>query len=168
MRAELGAKPIILMEEDLQRIENTIGHSLPADYREFWKDYGGYGVCGFFQFSTPYHWEEGGGISVFYGLMPEEPCLASGHRLYAIEQDILSNYKWFHKQLPPELLCIGDAGGGHRTCIAVAGGNKGSVYYWDRVEPTTPDSYANIPLVARSFDEFMQLLMTEDEFEAQS
>ena len=49
-----------------------------------------------------------------------------------------------------------------QICMAISGENKGSVYLWDRTEAFEAEDYTNIPLIAQSFDEFMELLVNLD------
>ncbi|MDQ3815219.1 MAG: SMI1/KNR4 family protein, partial [Armatimonadota bacterium] len=165
IRASKGAQPIKLSDESLQSIERTIGHSLSTDYREFLRDYGCYGLYAFFRCGRSLG-GEWGSIRAFYGLTPKDLLYPdSSYPLYDTTLDLLYNYEGFKNLKPVELLPIGDDPGGSQICLAIAGDHIGSVYFWDRVEAWSTTDYFGIYFVANSFDEFMRLLMNEEEFE---
>ena len=145
---------ITLTEEDLQVAEREIGYLLPRDYREFLKDFGGYTFDGVYY---PIHgsWSAMNGLDTFYGLK-----IRSCNLLSTYKGDLANGV------IAPDLLPItGDMAGGH-VCLFIAGDRLGSIHYWFREEAVAPYDYSNLYHIANSFDEFMQSLTTEDEYEA--
>ncbi|RYZ84237.1 MAG: SMI1/KNR4 family protein [Proteobacteria bacterium] len=120
--------PAIPTEVDLNNLEKVIGVSLPADYREFLKEFGGFDI-GF----------------EFYGVMP-------GKQL-----DLLDWHELYHRReiMVEELMPVAVNLGGNQLCIALSGENKGAIYFFILTEATVPASYDNCELVASSFDDLM-------------
>ena len=123
-------RPIALSEAELVALEHELGWLLPADYREFLRDFGGFSFDDF----------------EFYGVMPGEVLdLLEWHQFY-YQRDVM----------PAELMPIAIGGGGNNLCIAVSGQNRGAIYFWIMEEATMPGSYDNTKFVANSFDALMQ------------
>lgn len=164
VRGRQGVQPITLSEADLQRVEREIGHPLPPDYREFLRDYGCYNLFVAFWCREMYGTGDWGGISLFFGLIPEN----SSPWPYEVTYDLLWTYNVLKRYAPFGLLPIGSDDGGNPTCLAISGGHIGAVYYWDRTVSWDASDGSGIYFIADSFDEFMQMLKTQEELDAES
>jgi hypothetical protein len=143
-----------LSEVRLNDYEAWLGYSLPADYREFLRDYGGITARAIYPLKDERRNRES--IFVFFDMHnPEQmerhgdpfelECVPTMRRVLAIEEDVEEvNYP------PRELLMIGIDQGGNQIYLALAGLHPGKVFFWQNCE--------DIYFVADSFDEFMQSL----------
>ncbi len=156
--AELGGvfsgkgwtQPVTLSEEQLQKLEKEIGFPLPEDYREFLKDYGGYGFWDtVFSFANMPDRRTWWGVGTFYGVIASSPF------------DLLMRHHSFvdNELMGPELLPIMDEGGDHDPiCLFLGGDKKGTVHLFYEEEFDFPYDYSNLYHIADSFDEFIQML----------
>lgn len=154
-------------EEQLKEVEALIGHSLPTDYREFLRDYGGYII------NADYPVQAEGQIryecvSNFYRAAPQPSAIVDGYRtcleVYEPDPWIVDLYPGLSlvrsmegiEELgwPEELFPIADSGGGSQICLALFGLRPGAIFFWRN----SPHFGENLYLVADSFDEFMHLL----------
>ncbi|RYX80746.1 SMI1/KNR4 family protein [bacterium] len=141
---EEGNPPKSLGEEELQEVEAQLGHSLPEDYREFLRSYGGLLIPNSLPLRTPT--AEGfpmGLTSAFF-------AATSDKNFDLLEHNDPLGY------LPFELIQVvmGDNG---LYCLSIAGEHKGEVYFWDA---PAGDEEEHFQLVASSFDKFLQRLST--------
>jgi hypothetical protein len=71
-------------------------------------------------------------------------------------------------RIPRNTLAIADDVGGNVIVMSVSGDDYGKIYFWDHEmefdQGVEPD-YANLTLVADSFDEFINNLKSEDEID---
>lgn len=68
---------------------------------------------------------------------------------------IIWNYRALGNRIPSDFLPIASDGSGNIICIALSGGDKGSVYLWDWYAESAPPSYGNIHILASSFTDFV-------------
>ena len=78
--------------------------------------------------------------------------------------DLLRNHEAYEGRIPAELLAVGNDPGGNLICLAVRGGKRGAVYFWDHEGEGPPGEagYSNVYPVAESFGEFIESLEAED------
>lgn len=158
-----------ISEPQLAKFEAVLGCFLPADYREFLRDYGGFGFTGVM---FPFHDNPDGvtmrSIDSFYGLRADEPDIVDDFRedmrslgeMWDIETTLgirlvkpvaedVEGVAW-----PEELLPIAEDAGGNKICLALAGLRPGAIFFW-----VTAGNYGqNVYVVADSLDEFMHSL----------
>jgi hypothetical protein len=76
----------------------------------------------------------------------------------------ISNVEWNYRALAGriarDLLPIACDGSGNIICIALSGGDRGTIYFWDWYEEDVPPSYENVYFLAGSFDLFLERLWT--------
>lgn len=167
-----------LSEERILRLEEELSCKLPADYRDFLKDYGGCLFSNTWRFPLNNTLIEHGGVSLFFGVFPQ---IVYGADLFTIyknacdsdwQTDIFSGLMLIRKleefeftstaaeettwvMWPAELLPIADSGGNDMTCIILSGEQTGHIYYWiNAPDPMEPNIYH----VANSFGEFVRML----------
>jgi len=74
--------------------------------------------------------------------------------------DLIDYVDTYHNRLPEYFLPIACDPGGNLICLVTAGPQAGKVYFWDHEEELTAlKTYANVYLIAESFDEFLESLM---------
>lgn len=139
-----GKPPKPLNEEQLKEVEAELGHSLPEDYREFLRSYGGLVIPNSLHLRTP----TADGLSIgmttaFFAATPDKNF------------DLLE-YNDPLGTLPFELIRIVMGDNGY-YCLSIAGEHKGEVYFWDS---PAGDEEEHFQLVASSFDKFLQRLAT--------
>jgi len=163
--------PVPVSDEQLDAEEAQLGHQLPADYREFLRDYSGCSVNACFMVD-----EEGREtqekIWIFSGSgIGESGLAASYYRTLKNCSSTDAVELWSGLQLVrpmegveevawlPELLIIGTDHGNHPICLALFGLRPGAVFYWRMIPHDNSD---NFYVVANSFDEFMHLLRKDE------
>jgi hypothetical protein len=79
--------------------------------------------------------------------------------LFSVQQ-IFDEVKKLRAFLSPEMVPIGNDVGGNRLCISIAGDSVGHVFFWDHEigKEGPEDRYEPVFFVARSFNEFLDLL----------
>ncbi len=144
LRQEFEPHP--LSETDLASVETKIGYPLPADYREFLRDFGGYRFWASFPLRHgPDDYEEGD-VGIMFGFR------MGSYDLVGFHFDSLLN-----EVIAPELLQLTRDEMGS-VCLFLDGPRKGKIYLWYAEEVRAPYDYANLYFIANSFDEFMNLL----------
>ena len=137
-REDLG-KPETMSEEELQQVEQRLGHSLPEDYREFLRDYGLLIVPSSIPLPNPTDAELGIGLfGVFLGIAPND------------QYDLVEMNTGTH--ILSEMIEIGEGDNGS-WYLTITGNNKGNVFF---------GCHERMYFVAHSFDEFLRLLMQPD------
>jgi cell wall assembly regulator SMI1 len=135
-----------LHESDIAKAEHRMGVTLPDDYRQFLLRHNG---------GRPDR-------NVFP--VVGDPLNDTGiiNWLYSIEDgdvyDLVGNAEIYKGRMPAELLPIGLDPFGNQICLALAGPNKGRVYFWDHEEEVGEDekpTYENVYFIANSFTEMM-------------
>jgi hypothetical protein len=149
-----GRGPQTLSEETINQLEQTIGYSLPSDYKVFLADFGGvafykYAIFAIQGTSKP---DSGSILSTFYGVLPNYPL-----------EDIATLYTDYKGRIPSDLLPIGEDPGGNIICLGLAGEMRGKVYFWGHHGEVVPDKgcepgSTNVFFVANSFEEFLYSL----------
>jgi hypothetical protein len=131
-------------ERAIERVEQAlIGDRLPDPYRRFLLTHNG-GTpdpAGFVYAdeSGPYTDSE---VARFMGI---------GDTNYDLEE-------WseiYRGRMPEELLPIAVDPGGNVICLAIAGANRGAVYFWDHEAESDPPTWSNVHRLADSFDAFL-------------
>jgi len=151
--------------EDVRRVEQHIGHTLPAEYGDFLLTYG----SGWFGFKKAVvfplqHWADGlGTIDSFWGAVPHES---------RSQYDLIANHdSWVtgpKREVPANLLPIASDAAGNLICLSVAGEDTGAVLLWDHEEVVwvSPEpGYENVCLIAPSFSAFINLLQVDETVE---
>ncbi len=135
--------PRVQSDEEVAAVEGIIGQSLPSDYAEFYRKYGG---CMMWE-SGMFPVELNSGeiqhkyMDFFYGWAPPSP------------RDLIWAYTNYTDDwgVPKHLLPIGADEGNNLVCLAISGESRGCVYHWLSDEKI-------LTHVANSFDEFMAVL----------
>ena len=70
------------------------------------------------------------------------------------------NYRALTGRIAPDLLPVACDGSGNIICIALSGGDRGTVYLWDWYEEDIPPSCKNVHFLAGSFALFLEGLST--------
>lgn len=167
--AGFGWPLVHLSESKLLEVERFIGNSLPSDYREFLRDFGGLSFIHDVGFRAKGS-KKGGGVELFYGVDPENfseglveeyiqwrdsfvrwPVeFVPAIKLIRPMEDGIEEIAW-----PPELLPIAMDSGNNQVCLAIAGLSTGAVFRWINA-PSLGGQ--NFYLIADTFDDFMQSL----------
>jgi hypothetical protein len=157
---QLGVEPTTTppSEDSLSRFEREhIGAPLPDEYRDFLKTYNG---C---QFTTviSYRSRESlyrekstteGIVGSFYGLFED-----------GRSHDILYALDCFKQDLPKGCIPIAENIFGDQVCIATLGAQRGEIHFWGHDLDASAGTMANLPLIARSLDDFVNSFYTKPE-----
>jgi hypothetical protein len=140
-----------LSEEELAAFEMDKNVQLPEDYRNFMLRYnGGQPVPKSFNFPES---ESGSSVGVFYPIKKD----GTNSLQFVMQQ--------FEGRVPEELLPVAGDMFGNQICLGLEGENRGKVFFWDHemepLEGGEPD-YANIRLLASTFDEFLDSLFERE------
>jgi hypothetical protein len=138
-------------EAQIQAFEQSYGHALPDDYRQFLLDVNG---------GRPdrAHREfDQGVVNCLFGLDDTDD-----------ERDLADHANWTRPTLPsPDLLFIGHDDGGNQLLLALAGDHRGEVWYMLTGDDARPDDAnprvlwhdrRDLRKVADSFEQFMRSL----------
>ena len=144
---QLGVTPLgedqfsPLSEDDLEQLEDRIGHDFPDDYRAFLREFG---ACDFEEYAVlP---TEGGGIfpGTFFG------------------KDLGNAIKEFGERLPRLIVPINDDGAGNLICLSLRSDSLGAVYFqshsvgWDdTLDDVDAAKFATLVRVAPDFGTFI-------------
>ena len=137
-------------EDSLSRFEREhIGVSLPDDYRDFLKTYNGCQfktVIAYRSLESLYRERNAteGIVGSFYGLFGD-----------GRSHDILYALDCFKRDLPKGCIPIADNIFGDQICIATIGTQRGEIHFWDHDLDSSAGTIANLPLIARSLDDFV-------------
>lgn len=152
-----------LTEEQLADFEQWQGYPLPADYREFLRDYGGIGARALFPFTDERREHIDGVIFMFFDIPLSENRAQIREERLTIEIEavptitqVIEVDKNAEEVLyaPDELLAIAIDQGGNSVYLALAGKHPGKVFQWR--------NWDDLYFVADSFDEFMHSLRKYD------
>ncbi len=142
-----------LEEAELQDQEQKWGFRLPDGYREFLLKYDGGRPEPFsFRFKGS---ENGSTVHSFLGIKQDR------------YRDLQKKLKDYEGRLPKRFFPIAYDEGGNQICIAIAGDDRGKVYFWDHEleadasQGEDPEIADNIVLIADSFSEFLDGLYDE-------
>ena len=148
-----------LTDQDIAAMERELGVSLPSDYVAFLRKHNGGRPkpIMFPIYDEVYNEEPAAGassykkgvLSFFVGISKDD------------YNDLLNFAKLSEDRVPPEVLPIGRDVFGNLICLAVAGPNRGKVYWWfheEEADEGEPPTYNNIYFVADSFTELLNSL----------
>jgi cell wall assembly regulator SMI1 len=141
-----------LSEEDLIRIEQHLGQSLPAEYRRSLLSHnGGRPEPHFFHIRGKNgNTDSDGWLSLFLGV-----------NTGAYHSDLERTMHTFRERMPTNLIPIARDPGGNLICLSTTGTDAGAVYFWNHEEEASegePPTYDNVYFIANGFDEFLNSL----------
>lgn len=154
-----------LNEDETSEFEKSLGVSLPPAYREFVQKHGGTSTAKMVYVVDAASGNHAGNVAHFYGGGDDATSLTWRVR----------NYRG---RMLPTMIAIAGDGVGNQFCLGVSGPELGRVYFYDHHnEPPYPDEYeedygepmprqawfANLSLVAQSFEDFLEQLRVSDE-----
>ena len=157
--ASQGVQPLNLSEEEIASAENELGHRLPDDYRRFLRDFGCHDLYAYFPVPNPNVNNPWVSIGLFLGITP------SKSDPFQTTYDLLATYRSSREYLPVGLISIATSSGPNRLCLSLSEQNRGAVFWWDRMVSFDSRDGNAIYFVASSFDEFMLMLRTQDQYE---
>ena len=149
----MGVTPVIgneflpIANDDLERLERTIGHMFPSEYREFLLQFGACDLEEYAVFPT-----EGGGIApgAFFG------------------RDLPSAIGDFEERLPRLVVPINDDGAGNLICLSLRPDSFGAIYFqshsngWNEMaDESDAAKFATLFRITDSFAEFIGGLVAE-------
>ncbi len=130
----------------LAETERALGFKLPVEYAAFLRtSNGGYPTPS--DVATPsFPGSSDTTIGAFYSIDAA-----------ADYNDLMSRYRLWITDCPPQLLPVAYDDGGSEFCISLDGHDIGSIFYWDyyREEHNVDTNYPNIYPIAAGFDEFL-------------
>jgi cell wall assembly regulator SMI1 len=136
-------------EAVIQQFERQLGKDLPSEYRAFLLTHNG-GRPRPAEFPmTGDTLNPSGTIHWFFGI--------NNSRHY----DLRRNYRVYQDRIPTNFLPIAADPGGNLICLAVAGEDRGTVYFWDHDYEALEDevaNYENVYFIANSFTELLNSL----------
>jgi len=133
----------LVSSDDLEKVELSIGHKLPVEYKSFLcRQNGGHPEPGGFKTDSNVLTESC--VHYFYGIGDN-----------ATHVEFLKAFKIFKERIPEQLVPIGDDPVGNQICIAVEGSEIGAVYLWDHEQEHYPPSFRNIHKLSPSFQIFI-------------
>jgi len=146
MKPTISKEYAPLTREQLAAVEQRLGVLLPQAYRGFLLAHNG-GKPKPNAFQT----RDGTGSSIdwFLGIHSGPHDNFEGYFI---------NYKVTRRALPTNLIPIGHDPGGNLICLSVQGEDTGAVYFWDHEKETSPPTYANLHLIADSFEGLLDSL----------
>jgi SMI1/KNR4 family protein SUKH-1 len=149
-------EPLSSME--IATLEKQLSVSLPLDYAAFLCVHnGGSPQPNVFPISG-FPLDTQGILAYFFGVKERE------------SMDLLDNVLSSRNRVPPELLPIGYDVFGNLVCLAVAGTNRGKVYWWfheEEADEGEPPTYDNLYFVADSFNDLLNSLTVFPEYEGE-
>ncbi len=148
-----------IIREDIQTVEEQVGHNFPSSYKDFLATYGGFGFENYvdFPFLDPYPGDDRGLITIFFEVMSGDTY------------DLMNNYRSYRSRMPSGFLPIASDPGGNVICLSLREDDQGCVYFWDHEdEEMTSEGEepgrSNVYLLGKSFDDFISSLeVSEDE-----
>jgi hypothetical protein len=138
-------------------IERKIGYTLPEDYREYLRDFGG---SHFIYGANSTLTKHGLGVwACSYGILPNMPDdFMKAYHCYHPEV-----WTWKHHRMLPGVIPIGDVGDGDQICLVLTGRRRGAVFYWVADEEGDRPTLKNMRWLAPSFTALMDSLVTDAE-----
>lgn len=159
------------LREHFAQIEHKLGFSLPADYREFLRNYSGYGFPNVIYPVVKEGKPQRETVFLFNKATLHGRTLADSYHSACENFDsvpaelypglrLVRNVGQEEKEIkwPRELLPIACDMGGNQICLALFGLRPGAIFFW----VNAPGDGDNVYLVADSFDEFMHLLRKDE------
>jgi len=135
-----------LREEDVVRVEQQLGITLPDDYREFLLMHNG-------GHPEPKYFPIKDNPSDDHGILEWFYCIQEGEYY-----DLRRQVQLLRGRIPPNLLPIADDPGGNLLCMSVAGPDQNTVYFWaheEECEEGETPTYDNVYFVANSFSDLL-------------
>lgn len=146
MKPTISKEYAPLTSGQLVAVEQRLGIHLPEAYRDFLLAHnGGRPKPNVFQT------QDGTGSSIDW-------FLGIHNGPYDNFEGYFINYKVTRLALPGNLVPIGHDPGGNLICLSVQGEDTGAVYFWDHERETSPPTYANVHLIADSFEGLLDSL----------
>lgn len=151
----------LLDNSDITALEERVGYSFPQEYREHLLAYNGG-----FPDKQVFAFEENGkqqssDVDWFYAIYDGK---------YNNLDTAIKMYKLDEKRLPQHIIPIAHDSGGNQICISCGTEDYGKVYFWNHelevdYSVAGDDDYSNLYLIADSFTEFINGLMSFDEYD---
>ncbi|MEK9150013.1 MAG: SMI1/KNR4 family protein [Candidatus Desantisbacteria bacterium] len=158
-----GAEKSLTVEE-LQKVEEVIGVTLPEEYKHFLMMHNG-GQPEPSEFEILWKKEMIG--EPWWRLNPGEEELMVGEVDWFLsicdddESDLLENFEDFKGRIPDDTIAIGYDQGGNYILLGITGTNRGKVFFWmldfEEREGEIANG-SNVGFVANSFNEFLDSL----------
>jgi hypothetical protein len=144
--------------DEIHQFEARRGLVLPAEYKQFLLKSNG-GMPTHDCFVIPGFHGHGSSLNSFYGIHDDAPHHQLDRAL-----------KTYQDRVPDDLIPIAYDAGGNVICIGWTGERLGKIYFWDHEDEIDEEGcfrqdYRNVFLVANSLQEFLDNLMTYEEFE---
>ena len=136
-------------EDRVRELEELVGGSLPAEYRQFLPKWGGALLPGYVEFPVLGDPPFGSTaiLDVLFGLLPGE-----GY-------DVAENLRAVEGRLPGDLLPVAQDPGGNLVCLGVRGPRAGGVFFWNHSGALFGrDDDESVYPVAPGWGEFLALL----------
>ncbi len=144
--------------EAIVEFEARRGVLLPLEYKQFLlKSNGGWPNPNVFE--VPGWHGQGNSLMSFYGIH-------EGEKVDRLDQAC----KVYDERIPANLIPIAEDANGNAICIGWTGERKGKIYFWDHEDEIDEDGClryndCTVFLVANSLQEFLDNLMTHEEYE---
>jgi hypothetical protein len=144
--------------EEINQFEARWSVVLPPEYKQFLlRSNGGMPVLD--AFVIPGFHGRGSSLNSFYGIHDDAPH-------HQLERAL----KTYEDRVPDDLIPIAYDAFGNQICLGWKGERKGKVYFWDHEDELDEDGdfvtdYRNVYLVANSLQEFLDGLMTDEEYD---
>ncbi len=144
--------------EAIAEFEVRWGVVLPAEYKAFLLQSNG-GMPTPDCFVVPGFHGQGSSLNSFYGIH-------NGREHHQLDRAC----ETYEDRVPADLIPIASDACGNNICIGWKGEREGKVYFWDHEDELDEDGdfvqdYRNVYLVANSLQEFLDNLMTLEDFE---
>jgi hypothetical protein len=144
--------------EEIAQFEARRGVLLPPDYKQFLlNSNGGYPTPNVFE--VPEWHGHGNSVMSFYGIH-------DGPKVKRLDWAC----EVYDERIPADLIPIAYDANGNAICIGWKGEREGKIYFWDHEDELDEDGlfvqdYRNVYLVANSLQEFLDSLMTHEEYD---
>ncbi|MBK9266108.1 MAG: SMI1/KNR4 family protein [Polyangiaceae bacterium] len=142
----------------IAQFETRRGVLLPAEYKAFLlKSNGGWPTPNVFE--VPEWHGHGNAVMSFYGIHDGEK---------------VDRLEWacevYDERIPADLIPIADDANGNAICIGWKGEREGKIYFWDHEDEIDENGcfrqdYRNVYLMANSLQEFLDNLMTHEDYD---
>lgn len=147
-------------EQQVVKIEQKYGFSLPLDYRQFLINYGTLNFAEDIVFlpieKLPDSSEDGyESIINFYGLENDH-------------NDLKRLIERYNGRIPEDIIPIAECPGGNQLCISMNNDFRGKIYFWDHEKEkaqinSLEDLWKNIYLISNSFNELIMSFKIREE-----
>ena len=142
----------MIQDDDLKKLEQTLGRPFPAEYRRFLAalDSGGGPARARFRFPGS---TKGSRLDFFFPVTGGDRFLRLGHYLRTYQQ-----------RIPPPLIPVARDVFGNMICLGLSGEHEGRIYFRDHereAEPEEQPYWGNVELLAPNLGEFLAALAEE-------